>query len=272
MKIQLVTTAVFALALLGPAARAQSLVVTDSNRTLEASAFGFDYEYDDGLLLNDAAPGPTGAWSSALDADLVDYWSYDVARGRAAEDSLIAADKISFQLDASATTAGNHFSADASGSAACEVSFTLPRKVRYQVDLSAQITYGYNDATVILSRSSGPVFGIQVYQVGQDSLQQVGWLDAGDYDLAGGLHVSAYGTHDSPDAQSGQASCAFRIFHAADFDLNGRLELVDIFAFSTALIAGGDEADFDGDGDADSADFVGFMRAWKQGTRFISHP
>ncbi len=97
--------AIAALFLFVPVIEAQYIDVTTSSRTATASAYGFDYEYDDGIYLSTVAPTPTGEWISDLDADLGDYWGYAVGRGQAFHKSLLDGDELHFDLVASTSTA-----------------------------------------------------------------------------------------------------------------------------------------------------------------------
>ncbi len=244
---------------------AQVLDVTEGTRTAEASAFGYDYDFNNGVLLKDHSFALSDRWVANLDADLHDYYSYAVGRGTAVQESTIGVDALSFTIDVTASTAGNHFQADASGKSGYRAQFDVHQKVRYVVFVHAEVSHdGYNTAHVALTTDTDNVFALSAGPGQSKSLNQKGWLEVDEYILDGAAEVFAYGTHGSPDSQQGNAACELRIFLAADYDADGDVDLADKQKFERDHLSGEDAADFDGDGDTDSVDLLDFRRTWKQ--------
>lgn len=165
-------------------------------------------------------------------------------------------------LDVWAEVYGNLFSADSLGRGDYEVSFQVAEKVRYRVIAHADTDVGYNMSSVRLHGASGNVFQLSGDYGGYVSLTQAGWIDAGSYTLDGEAEVQAYGGSGSPDLQTGNAECDFKIFHAADYDMDGDVDATDKSLFKADYLAGDSDADFDGDGDTDVQDWKKFRKAW----------
>lgn len=253
------------LALLAAAADAQTLTVTQADRSLYAQAFGYDYEFNDGISDSASNTALSGEWIDAVDADLDDYYGIPVGRGQAYQESQIDPSSLSFTLDVQAEAYGNLFQSDSLGRGDYEVTFTTTEKVRYAAVAHADTSYGYNTSSVRLSGAGGTVFQVNGDYGGWVTLTQAGWIDAGSYTLDGEAEVQSYAPSGSPDAQSGNAECDFKLFHAADYDLDGDVDYADKSSFKADYLAGEEAADFDGDGDTDLSDWRRFKKAWKNG-------
>lgn len=258
-------TLIVAIGMLASApAFAQVLNVTEGTRTAEASAFGYDYDFNNGILLKDQSVALSGRWLVNLDADLHDYYGYAVGRGTAVEQSTIDADTLAFTIDVTASTAGNHFQADANGKGTYHVKFDVHEKVRYVATAHVEVSIdGYNTSTVALTTNTGIIFALSANPGQSKSLTTRGWLEIDEYVLDGAAEVFAYGTHGSPDAEQGNATGELQIFLAADYDADGDVDLADKQKFERDYLNGEDDADFQGDGDTDLADWLDFRRTWK---------
>ncbi len=247
------------------AAPAQSVTVVQSTRTVEAGAYGYDYDFDGGVLLGDAAPLATGPWTRDLVANVDDYEGFAVGGGSAVLDSDVSADRIEFTLDALAGTAGNHFSADAQAECIHDVTLAITQRVRYAVVIHVEATAGYNEGAVALRQGTQTVFGTSVLGGGSDDVALTGWLDPGTYRLEANATAFAYGTHGAPDLQSGLAECDLRLVHAGDWDADGDVDLADRQGYLQAWAAQSADADWNGDGNVDRLDGRAFIRAWRDG-------
>lgn len=245
-------------------AQAQVLSVTSAKRSIRGFAFGFDHDFNNGQEVTDQTLAPAGEWISEVAADLHDYYGYAVGKGQAYEESQIGPQALSFTVDVMATTAGNHFQADSSGRGEYSVSFSLAEKVRFVARAHADVTSGYNLASVRLTSGGVTKVAAVADYGGSQSVEETGWLDAGSYQLSGEAEAQAYGTSGQPDLQFGNVECDFQIYHAADYDLDGDVDSTDIKQFGNDFLAGATSADFDGDGDTDQADFKAFRITWIQ--------
>jgi hypothetical protein len=243
-----------------------TLTVIDADRVVRGVAYGYDWEYNDGyevVFTNDAA---SGEWIETAAADLSDWWGYPVGYGACYQESQIDPSSLYFTLDTTAETYGNHYWADATGRGDYHVTFSVAKKVRYAVRAHADVTYGYNESSVRLAGSAGTVFSCAAYQGDNVSLEKFGWIAAGTYTLDGVSEVFAYGGYGWLDEQAGNAECEFRIFDAADYDMDGDVDGADKSKFKADYLAGKPGADFDFDGDTDVTDWNLYRSAWNQAT------
>jgi hypothetical protein len=250
----------FACALLAgvltPALFASDLTVQTADREVYASAFGHDWSYDDDALAQFSAPLSTGPWSQTADADLIDWWGTPVAQGIASQASDITGQELSFSLTTTAATTGNHFQEDSLAKADFDVQFDLPTVQRYRVTGQVDISLGYNAAEVRLDEVGGAnLFSVSVGQVGTKSGEKFGWIAAGSYDFKGHAEASAYGSSGVSDSQAGTSTGLFQLFHPADVDLNGTVEIADAWLLYLGLVVQHPGADVNGDGLLDLADW-----------------
>lgn len=257
MKLQLLSVAaLLGASLLAPSAPGQDLTVLQVTRTVQAQSYGYDYDYDDGLSQSHST-GASGAWDQTALADQSDWWGYAVARGKSQQVSDVAPDHLTFDLDVSAETFGNHFLEDSSALGDFDVAFQLPALRRYLITADVDVTLGYNQASVELREAgaAAKLFDVSVAQVGLDTGLAYGWLPPGDYQLLGHAEVSAFGNHTTTELQQGSASAELRFFHPGDFDLNGSVDSSDVYWVVFALTTGHPAGDIDGDGDFDYDDW-----------------
>ena len=251
------------LALLSGTAGAQALDVTEGTRTAEVQAFGFDYDFDDGLQQKDFNFELQGPWSADLVGDLDDYYGFDVADARATQVSGVAPTLLECDLDAVTSAAGNHFLADSAAETGYSVQFEAHEQVRYRFAADAETVPGYNEARVSLTREGVALADLDVsYQGGGDSVLQVGWLPVGEYVLDAFASSMAFGSSGQPGSAQAAVEARLEVFHAADYDLDGAVTLFDVYAFVDDILAGDLATDFDGDGVLTLLDWFGFRDAW----------
>lgn len=244
-------------------AGAQVIDVTNALRAVEAETHGFDYEYDDGILVTAQSAAQSGVWNEVRSADQVDYWGGAVGVATANETSSIDVDALSVECESTATTAGNHFSADSRAECAFEVHFQLQERVRYSADFFAESTPGYNTAHVALAFDQGPTISAANGDYGATvSVSSSGWLQPGDYVLRAASESFAYGTHGQSDAQVGRCDAELRVFHALDYRMDGDVTRLDRRDFRRAYLIGHPSADFDENGVTNLADWVAYVVAW----------
>lgn len=244
-------------------ADAQSIDVTAALRLVAAETHGFDYEYDDGILQSAQTAAQSGAWNEVRVADQVDYWGFAVGTATADEDSQIDTTQLVFDCEATSTTAGNHFSADARAECVFEVRFTLAERVRFTGDFAAESTLGYNTARVTLALDQGPTLSSADGDYGDAETTSIsGWLVPGDYVLRGAAESFAYGTHGQSDAQVSRCSGELRVFHALDYHMDGDVTRRDRRDFRRAWLIGHPSADFDANGVTNLADWAAYWAAW----------
>jgi hypothetical protein len=242
---------------------AQAIDVTGALRAVESEVHGFDYEYDDGLSDTSQSTAFAGDWNAVSISDLVDYWGFAVGTGTADQQSSIEATALALDCEATATTAGNHFSADSRAECSFEVSFQLAERARFDADFFAESTLGYNTARVELAIDQGPTLRAVVGDYGtSDALLAKGWLPAGDYVLRASCEAFAYGSHNQPDAQVGRCSADLRTFHELDYHMDGRVTRIDRRDFRRAYLVGHPSADFDENGVTNLADWIAYRIAY----------
>ncbi|MCA8979130.1 MAG: hypothetical protein H6831_05900 [Planctomycetes bacterium] len=244
-------------------ASAQSIDVTSALRLVEGETHGFDYEYDDGVLVSAQTPATSGAWNETRVADQVDYWGFAVGTATADEQSAVDADALTFDCEATASTAGNHFSADARAGCSFEVHFQLLERVRYSADFFAQSTLGYNTASVTLALEQGPTLLAADGDYGaSETTLATGWLAPGDYVLRASTESFAYGTHAQPDAHVSSCVGALHVYHPLDYHMDGDVTRRDRRDFRRAWLIGHPSADFDDNGVVNAADWAAYWAAW----------
>lgn len=244
-------------------ASAQSIDVTSALRFVEGETHGFDYEYDDGILVTMQSPAQSGTWNEVRVADQVDYWGFAVGTATADEHSSIGATVLSFDCESTAQTAGNHFSADARAECFYEVRFQLQDRVRFDADFFAESTLGYNTADVTLALDQGPTLVAADGDYGAtESVLSTGWLAPGDYVLRATAESFAYGTHAQVDAGLSRCAGELRVFHPLDYHMDGDVTRRDRRDFRRAWLIGHPSADFDESGVVDAADWAAYWAAW----------
>ena len=258
---------------------AQQLQVLDAQREVSAFAYGYDYDFNDGeedALTNLA---PTGDWVEMAMVDLQDYYGVPVGTATSYQESDILQNRLEVSLEVTATTAGNLFQEDSAGVGSYHVQFAVGQDVRYRIDAWADVTYGYNSASIVLDddpNAFGSLFGLYVGQFGSDDDSQTGWLVPGTYTLEVDAEVQAFSNNNfRPLPQAGHAEASFRVYHAGDFDLDQDVDRADLAGFLGTYLLGSTAADYDGDGGVTPADKVGFLGAWRRGMslpRRISNP
>lgn len=249
-----------ALVLLASLAGAQ-VDVQGAERRTEVAAFGFDYEFNNGLSDSESDASTAGAWSSDLVGDLDDYYGVHVADARAVQVSALSSSTLSADLDATASTTGNLFSSDSSAASKVTVDFDVTAQVRYLFVANAQSQLGYNEARARVSKGGAQLFGIDASWGGSGSTVAFGWLRPGGHRLDA-LALAQAGQGSAADAQSASASFELKILDAADSDLNGVVTYGDAVLFAQVLLAGNLHADFDGDGACTLADWEAYAAAW----------
>lgn len=249
--------------LLCVSANAQLLDIESALRSVETETHGFDYEYDDGILITAQSQTPIGPWVESRVADQVDYWGFDVATARADQSSAVGTDVIELDASVMTNTAGQHFSADARAESAFEVHFTLTDRLRFDASFAAQSTLGYNTANVSLRLEQGPTLVTAQGDYGAtDSSSASGWLAPGSYVLSASTEAFAYGTHNQSVAHSGQCTALLNVFHELDYNRDGFVLRRDGREFQRAYFLGHPSADFDDNGTVDAQDWIAFAAAW----------
>ena len=242
---------------------AQAIDVTSALRSVESETHGFDYEYDDGLLDTAQTTAIAGAWNAVSLSDQVDYWGFAVGSATADQQSSIELDALALECESTATTAGNHFSADSRAECSFEVHFQLQERVRFDADFFAESSSGYNTASVVLAVDQGPTLHAVTADYGSiDALVATGWLPAGDYVLRASSEAFAYGTHNQTDAQVGRCTAELRVFHELDYHMDGRVTRIDRRDFRRACLVGHPSADFDENGVTNLADWAAYTVAY----------
>lgn len=241
------------------------VVVLAGSRATGATVFGFDYEFDDGIGAVDTSSELSGPWTSDLSARLIDWWGYGVGEGRAFQESTVSSTQFDCDLLVSATTDGNHFSADSMGETEYVVDFRVDRTVRFQVSASAGTSVGYNEASATLKRGDQELFSVYALAGDADTASTSGWLQPGDHRIEAHAECFAYGTHGSPDSQGAGLDTSLTISPAGDYDDDGVVELEDLVRFSSDHQAQDPKTDFDGDGLVTEGDKRAFRAVWRSG-------
>ncbi|MEM7305423.1 MAG: hypothetical protein AAF682_02075 [Planctomycetota bacterium] len=253
--------ALAALPLFASLAAAQSVDVVSAERRTEVGAYGFDFEFDDGLLLNESSPDVAGPWSSDLVGDLDDYYGIDVADAQATVDSTLSGTELSADLDVVASTTGSLFISDSGGTAAYRADFNVTSQVRYVFTASVQSTYGYNESYATLAFEDAELFGVDASYGAKDSLLTFGWFHPGAYTLDA-TAIGSAGLSGGADLQSASTSFELQILHAADSNLDGIVTFNDAVLFVEFLLGGSLLADFNGDGALTIEDWEDYVAAW----------
>ena len=245
---------------------AQNLQVVQADREVEAGVYGYDYEFDDGVLQSLATSG-LGTWADTAVVALDDYYGVPIVTAPADQVSNIEGRALSVELTADAATAGNLFLEDAGGNSSYAVDFRVREAVRFRASASAELTFGYNLSGASLRASNGPaLFSFSLIQVGSDAASTTGWLMPGDYSFDASLEIYAgQGPGGSGETQSGNLDAGLVLYHAGDFDMDDAVRLADRGAFLAAWSNGSPSADVDGDGDVDGSDRRAFLSAWRRG-------
>lgn len=244
-------------------------------RSTEGEVHGYDYEFDDATFQSESDTSLAGTWNGATDADFQDYYGVPVGRGLAVQDSTITSDRLLFDLDTTASTAGNLFSEDSRAKSVFEVTFTTTTVTRFSLNAQAALTLGYNEANVELYPASAPNQEIAELHLlgglgsGTGAISESGWLPAGTYVLRVDCEAFAgLGSMGNADSQNANVLGGLVLYHACDFDHDGDVDLDDRQAFLQEWAQGDDElTDMDGDGDSDRFDAIGFILRWRRALR-----
>ncbi|QDU85068.1 hypothetical protein Pla163_21930 [Planctomycetes bacterium Pla163] len=232
-------------------------------RRASAESRAFDYEYDDGVQDVDDDTSPLTTTTLDAQIDHSDYYGVPIGTAAATHVSHLGARVLSAAMTTSAQVEGNLFSEDAGGSANLRLEFTLTSRSRFAVDASATTTAGYSQSFVHLGRDGQTLFTMGAYNGSTDSNGASGWLEAGTHRL------EAYATAQSfapavPDTAT--LDLTIRLFHLADFDLDGDVDQDDLANYDFEYADGSPDADVDGDDDTDADDRALFDAAWSAAT------
>ncbi|MEM6997271.1 MAG: hypothetical protein AAF721_42595, partial [Myxococcota bacterium] len=129
--------------------------IQSASRGYYAQAFGFDYEFNDGISAQGDNQALAGDWTVVDAADLVDYYGNDVAIGTVDHDSAVGADGLSFVLECAAATTGNLFQSDSLARTNYSVEFVVTAPVRVTFDALVDADVGYNLANLRVERVDG---------------------------------------------------------------------------------------------------------------------
>ncbi len=245
-----------------------SIQIGTATRTTYAQAYGFDWEFDDGVEVSDST-NATGGWVQSQSVDLLDWYFIPVASSTIYQESQIDPDLVTLTMDATADTAGNHPHSDSSGTSTFDVDFTVPHRVRYVVSATATANVGYNLANARLRRTndSTTIVAVDADFGGNDVVPpQSSWLQRGDYSVDAECEAMAWGDNNTSISASSNVEFELRIFEAADFTLDGTVDKADWHAFEAAWQAGATNTDIDGSGVIDAKDWLAFEAAWKSTT------
>jgi hypothetical protein len=241
------------------------LDLTAQSRRAYAESRAFDWEYDGGVTDEAEPVGVATHWSALASVDHADWYGTPIGASRAAVTSVVAARRVTVDMDLAARTEGNLFQEDAYAEGVLEVAFDVPVRVRFALSATGTPSGGYADATASLAGNGDTLVAIGAFQGQSDARSAVGWLQVGSHTLSAAAHVFAYGTSTGggqSEEHTARLALALAIHHQCDMDGDGDVDQTDREDFLDELQSGSLDADIDGDGDADALDGLVYDSAW----------
>ncbi|MEM7515373.1 MAG: hypothetical protein AAF368_00420 [Planctomycetota bacterium] len=250
-------------------------ILGSSTREALVQTYVFDSNFDEREEQIDSAPSAIGPWQLDLDLQGLDPNGVPVGRARSQQVSEVQRTELTFDLDISVVTAGNHSQEDAYGSSDFRIEFSTTERMRFAMTAQTAAALGYNRSVVDLHSvlaPTSPIATVASYGGFDPSSSGAfeGWLQPGQYVLSANSESLAGGSGAPPgESQSASCSGALRAFHQCDYDLDGDVDLIDrhMFLSQWALGLNPEATDFDGDGDRDTADASRFLLKWRRALR-----
>ncbi len=244
--------------------------ISAATRDVLASAYGYDYEFDDGVMESEESLELYGGFEAHAFADLWDWWGGHVSTARVDHLSDLTPTRIvtDMSADALADDCSVHYG-DAWAQSHTDVDFTiLDQQVRMRLSASAStLESGYSVGTVFLYSGSDNLIWIREFEGGAAQVEELGWLHPGSYQLTSAAEATIIVGYGETDHAHTDVHFELEVFHAADMDLDRDVDRADARRFRDLWRAGDPGADFDGDAEVDRDDAYGYRDAWHEGHR-----
>ncbi|MFY2561178.1 hypothetical protein ACN469_26485 [Corallococcus terminator] len=201
------------------------------------------------------------------------------AKGHGYQFSRITDQRIEASVNASAEGLADDSSARGQGMGNTDMylTFELNRRARYLLTAEARATLtastsgqplgGVSSLLHIANLESGtPVLSFDISAGEEASVsQQLGWMPAGPYTFQGDVSALVDARGQGHARGTGSWSVDLRLYCAADFNVNGVVDVMDGAFFDIYWNGGRAEADIDGNGVVNRADYDVFLLAYGRG-------
>ncbi|MBL8694999.1 MAG: hypothetical protein JNJ88_12970 [Planctomycetes bacterium] len=246
-------------------ARAQTVTVTSSTHRVETQAFGYDWDFNNGEIDSAISTALSGSFFDTVFVDLNEWYGGHVGTGTGSVDSTLSESYIGalFDLYASCLNVGV-FQADCSSVGVLDTKFTIHTRRRAVIDFEALCYDDYSWAFAYVKKvGAGPnILSLDVFGNDDGGAAKTTWLQVGNYEFYAEGNCGAFGTYGTSDDSTCVVDVKIRLFHEADYNASGGVDLADRSAFLAAYNAGSLNADFNGDGVLSKADRHGFLASW----------